>query len=364
MMNLRRILLNKLFLFTVPFFFISQGVLLTNCGHTTERKLQSAHNLEIAAWLPWWFQSSAFESAKNNVEVFDEIKPFWYELGEAGAIVPLSESTAEEYSNEAIHNFLIQNNIRVTVSITNNYNTLKTKLMLNNPHIKERHIRNIIELLKKNNFSGVEINYENMSPGDKDVFTQFIRDLSCALHKERKTLTLTLHPKSSHHPGNGGAKAQDWPELAKLADSFSIMCYDYSHKNTKPGPIAPIWWVEEVISYAVSIIPTEKICLGIPNYGYDWRKGEAKELYYEDIENLKKKYNTQVQWSEEDSVPFLKYKDKTGEEHQVWFEDKKSLLAKLDITQKYNLKGISVWTLGYDDPEMWQTIKKYCANIR
>lgn len=333
---------------------------LLNIGAATDKR-QKEKKLEVSAWLPCWFQSAAFESVKSNVAVFDEIRPFWYELGDDGEVIPssASEFSAGEYSNQSICNYLTENNIKITPSITNQYNMLKVKVMLSDPLTQKRHINNILTVVEKGNFQGIEINYENMSAGDKDAFTEFVKDLSIAMHKKGKTLTVTLHPKSATYSGCQGDRAQDWLRLSEFVDTVSIMCYDYSHKSTKPGPVAPIWWVEDVISYAITIIPQEKIYLGIPNYGYDWSGGEAREVYYKDVIILKERYKVKQKWDKKHKAPFLKYIDKNGREHQIWFENKDSLLAKLGIAKKYNLKGISIWALGYEDPNMWRIIEKY-----
>ena len=34
--------------------------------------------------------------------------------------------------------------------------------------------------------------------------------------------------------------------------------------------VAPINQVRRVLKYALTKIPPSKICLGVPNYGYDW----------------------------------------------------------------------------------------------
>ena len=46
--------------------------------------------------------------------------------------------------------------------------------------------------------------------------------------------------------------------------------YEWGYALSEPMAVAPINKVEQVVRFAVSQIPPEKIFMGIPNYGYDW----------------------------------------------------------------------------------------------
>jgi hypothetical protein len=54
-------------------------------------------------------------------------------------------------------------------------------------------------------------------------------------------------------------------------DSCAIMSYAFSWAGSAPGPISPMWWMEYIYDYAVTRIPREKIFLGIPGFGFNWR---------------------------------------------------------------------------------------------
>ena len=48
------------------------------------------------------------------------------------------------------------------------------------------------------------------------------------------------------------------------------MTYEWGYRYGSPMAVAPINQVERVLNYALTVIPSEKILMGIPNYGYDW----------------------------------------------------------------------------------------------
>ncbi|MEL7658324.1 MAG: glycoside hydrolase, partial [Bacillota bacterium] len=43
--------------------------------------------------------------------------------------------------------------------------------------------------------------------------------------------------------------------------------------------------------------------------------------------------------------PFYEYIDDQGRQHVVWFEDARSMKAKLDLVNEYDLAGIGFWTV-------------------
>ena len=135
-----------------------------------------------------------------------------------------------------------------------------------------------------------------------------------------------------------------------------------------PMAVAPIDQVERVIRYGVSVIPSKKILMGIPNYGYDWvlpyQPGRpASTISNTAAVQLAYKMGAQIQFDEKSQTPFFHYYDKEGTEHVVWFEDARSIDAKLRLVSKYNLGGVSYWTINRFFPQNWAVLNSlYTVN--
>ena len=123
--------------------------------------------------------------------------------------------------------------------------------------------------------------------------------------------------------------------------------------------VAPINEVRKVINYAVSVIPRKKIMMGIPLYGYDWTlpyvpKGEfAESVGCLEAVDRAAKVNAIIKYGVKSQSPFYNYFDKNKAEHVVWFEDARSMNAKLRTANEYNLGGVSYWTIGKYFPQAW-----------
>jgi len=44
----------------------------------------------------------------------------------------------------------------------------------------------------------------------------------------------------------------------------------------------------------------------------------------------------------------------SGQAHEVWFEDRRSFLAKVELVRRYGLNRVAGWRLGHEDPAIWQ----------
>ena len=126
--------------------------------------------------------------------------------------------------------------------------------------------------------------------------------------------------------------------------------------------VAPLLNVRAVLDYAVTEIPPEKIFLGIPNYGYDWPlpfvQGvtRAQSISNQYAIELAIRYNIAIQYDETSQSPFFHYTDDSGTVHEVWFEDARSMAAKLNLIAEYGFRGAGFWNLMRPFPQTWQVL--------
>lgn len=126
--------------------------------------------------------------------------------------------------------------------------------------------------------------------------------------------------------------------------------------------VAPLPNVRQVVEYALTEIPAEKIWLGIPNYGYDWPlpfvqgKTKAQSISPRLAVSRAWKYKAQIQYSETAQAPWYRYTDASGTTHEVWFEDARSIQAKLALIPEYGLLGAGYWNLMRPFPQNWRVL--------
>lgn len=114
--------------------------------------------------------------------------------------------------------------------------------------------------------------------------------------------------------------------------------------------VAPINKVRQVLDYAVTEIPTDKIIMGIPNYGYDWQlpfqRGITKAELIGNVEAVRiaAQNGAEIQFDETAQSPYFTYWAE-GRQHEVWFEDVRSIEVKIDTAISYGFRGFGYWNL-------------------
>ncbi len=307
----------------------------------------------IAAWLPTSFDAEAARATfEANKDLLDEVSPFWYGVVSDGRIIPDVGARDQELVRVA-H----ENNVLVIPTIHNIANPDAASDVISTPDRRTQHINIIMDEVRTYGYDGIDIDYESLTRDMEDEFTAFMQELATALHAEGKLLTVAVHAHT------GRPDYQNYADLGKVVDRLRIMTYDYSWSGSAPGPIAPVYWVQEVAEYAASVVDPAKIQIGVSFYAYDWPANwsdgaRAEARTYTEIEQIKASYQPRINLVEEDAGRPVQESSFTYAGRTVWFSNYRSLSAKLDMVRSMNLAGIAIWRLGNEDPYNWTTIRE------
>jgi spore germination protein YaaH len=228
--------------------------------------------------------------------------------------------------------------------------------ILHDPARSAHNIAAILALVQRQNFAGIDIDYENLHGGDRQAFSDFVDQLADALHAHGKTLSVTLFAKATDAGYDQRNVAQDYAAIGKVADEVRLMGYDYHWATSDPGPIAPVNWIQDVLRYAVGVIPPSKIILGVPMYGYDWVDGTGTPVAWLQAFRLATQYHATIRFDSASQTPYFSYTDAKGQYHQVWFENAASATAKLDVARNSAIGGVYLWLYGYEDTNVWPAL--------
>ena len=252
--------------------------------------------------------------------------------------------------------FARSKNIPVYAMITNAFNADTAASLLRNPLNVQNLITNTLNTLSANNYSGVNVDIEGIYASDRIYFSQFVQALSLALKANNYTITVDVPAKTYDSLTDAWNGGYDYNEISKYADEIAIMTYDEHWSGGLPGPIASIDWVESVIKYSITLIPKNKILLGIASYGYDWSITVPNKAYTIDEAYAKASLmGANIIFDSLSKCSYYNYIDQ-GINHSVWFENAESISYKLDLVNSYDLGGISIWSLAQTNSAYFNTI--------
>ena len=239
------------------------------------------------------------------------------------------------------------------------WNSDSAHSILSDPSARENCICNLINLCLQYDYWGINIDWENIYPADRTLFSAFIKTLSERCDENALSLIVSIPAKTCEDLTNTWSGAFDYAALGESADLIQIMSYDQHYSGGPAGPIASLSWVRSVLEYAVSLIPSTKISLGIPAYGCDWvlgKSGGANSFPLTDVAGLLEEKNAVTNWSETSAEPWIRYEAEDGSTHIAWFENQESVQAKLRLVGEYQLAGISIWNLGSGNSAFWTAV--------
>lgn len=228
--------------------------------------------------------------------------------------------------------------------------------VLSNATDTDKLIQNLVNLIKNTSFTGINIDFEQFAISDRSAFSAFLLNLSAKLHAVGKKLSVDVPAVTN------ADSAYDYGAIGAVSDEVIVMAYDYSYPGTPAGPIAPIDWVNQVLSYTTSQIPANKILLGIPAYGYDWSNGQAQALSLTQVDSLISTDHITPDWDATNDVPYFTY-IKNGVTHTVYYENTQNTNDELALVQQYHLAGIAIWRIGLEDTNYWTAVQQFLNNF-
>ncbi|MBE3575189.1 MAG: hypothetical protein IMW99_07050 [Firmicutes bacterium] len=297
----------------------------------------------------------AFE---RYVSMLNVVSPFWYSAKPDGTVVGEPEPRVIDLARKhGVRVIPLVNNAKVGGGLDQR---TENDRFLRNPAARARAIDQLVAIVKRHNYDGINVDFQLISPQARDGLTAFVRDLAARLHPMGKEVHVDVIPEAN--VPDVLHRAFDYGALGRFADRVILMTYDeHSGESTPPGPVANLPWVERNIRFALGYVPKNKLSLGVAVYGYDWpipsSKGTVQELSAKRAEATAREVGVPIRRTRTGAIPNITY-TRNGVTRSAWWEDATSARKKVDLAQKYDLRGISVWRLGFEDRGFWKMIEE------
>lgn len=292
--------------------------------------------------------------------------PFTYGITEEGGLVDLDDAELIAMANQGGVAPLMHLS---TLTEEGGFSNELASLVLNNTEVQNRLIENLVTTLQAKGYRGLDVDFEFVFPQDAGAYANFIRRLAQTLNPLGLPVIVALAPKTSSQQRGLLYEGHDYAALGAAVNEVLLMTYEWGYTYGPPMAVAPLPNVRAVVEYALTQIPAEKIWLGVPNYGYDWPlpfvQGETRATSISNryAVQLALRYNAEIQYDERAQSPWFRYRDESGVEHEVWFEDARSIRAKLALIPEYGLRGAGYWNLMRPFPQNWLVLSSL-YNIR
>jgi len=210
-------------------------------------------------------------------------------------------------------------------------------------------VDNIYGNLTEHHFAGVNIDFEELTPRDRQPLVAFMRQLRAKLQPAGLLLTESVPIEDP---------AYDLKLLAEIDDYLVPMVYDEHYQSGEPGPVASEAWFQKQIDRLGQIAPAEKMVIGVGNYGYDWTIGGtgSAETKFGEVMSQAAANHSAVEWNASMANPVYRYQA-GGRQHEVWFLDAVTALNQVRGAAAGGFRGVALWRLGAEDPDLWKVLQ-------
>ena len=357
----------------------------------------------LTGWLPYYSMKTYLPAVLNNADLIKEIMPFWYTLKYDGKTKKAVVTDVYKTANPSVpiaEPLAALRNAGMTIIPTISDGTDKLVLanLLAKPVSRKQVVDAIVATVASQNYDGIDLDFEGFAFIDPNTtwkttapnWVLFVKELSAALHAEKKILSITTPYLFNPAEAQKGYFVYAWAQIAPFIDRLRIMTYDYS--TSRPGPIGPIAWTEKTVKYAISIMPASKVYLGLPGYGKDWvtkvegvcpsnlakiitPSAKAGTFLMRDAASIAATYGAVPTYNETCAEVTFSYKrEYTGTtssglsttgtaSRTAWHQNAQSYSLRAQLVAKYQLGGAAQWVIGQEEPLAMVAIRDVATSI-
>ena len=275
-----------------------------------------------------------------------ELSVFSYGFREDGTLVPTPDEwlLAESQRFGAVPSLVL-----TSIDQSGQFSTHRAARLFQDRALQNNVLEHIIQVMGKKGYRILDSDFEFIRGEDAEAYFSFLRNARDRLHRQGFRLHVDLAPKSYADQPGLLYEAHNYSVIGEIADQVLLMTYEWGYAYGPPMAVAPLPQVERVLRYGVSEIPAGKIQMGLPNYGYDWTLPYEKERRAVTVGNqeavlLASRVGAEIRFDETAQAPTFQYRQ-DGALHEVWFEDARSVQAKLRLADSLGLGGLGIWNL-------------------
>lgn len=311
---------------------------------------------------------SSYNSFVNNVQNLSEVGLFMFRINRDN---PTEIEKFGEFSDADVRNLVSighRNNIKMLPVVHNllyrpggvTASKDVVRELVSTVANRRAFALNLVELIERYNFDGVNIDIEDVYIEDSQRLSLLFNEIGSVLRSRGYFLSASIPSRVSDEPWNPFSAPFDYAAIAPALDQFVVMLYnEHGWPGSGPGPVVSIGWMERVLKYAMTKMPREKIVAAVSVFGFDFNltTGVNTYLSYAMAIELAERYNRQIIFDPATQTPMFAYQDEQGNNHEVWFENSRSIMAKIQLAWKLGISGVALWRLGLEDPAMWTNIQ-------
>lgn len=230
--------------------------------------------------------------------------------------------------------------------------------------LQDKLIENIINTAKAKGYYGINHSVQYITRENQAFYEDYIKRLGERLEEENLFYVISITPKINIEGTEISFENLDFSKLSEYVDGFLLLTYNWGYSYSPPTSLAPINILQELIDVVTATVPKEKLSIGYPVIGYDWKlpyvPGDSVANAVTSLSAVRLAYDegVPIQYNQVAEAPYFFYY-RNQDLHNVWFKDARSIDAVSKLIQNNGLLRIAIWSIMFFFPQLWFILLYY-----
>lgn len=302
-----------------------------------------------------WFQvsgtagNSSIDNNMSTISGVNVIAPTWYSVTDASG-------NMSSYASADFVSKMHQRGIDVWALVSDFDTNVDFAQLYSSKAARTNMVNKLVGEAKSYGFDGINLDYENIKSAYAKDYLQFVRELSVACERNEIVLSTDNYKPEAYN------RCYNLKEQSKFVDYVIVMAYDEHYAGTDAGSVASLPFVKEAVEDTVQLVGKEHVIAGIPFYTRIWTTTDGNTTsravgMQAAIDQLNS--DGQVALWNDDCGQYVASYTVGSSTRQIWFEEEKSIEAKMQVIQQENTAGVACWKLGLEKSTVWSVISQY-----
>lgn len=302
-----------------------------------------------------WFQvsgtagNSSIDNNMSTISGVNVIAPTWYSVTD-------ESGNMSSYASADFVSKMHQRGIDVWALVSDFDTNVDFAQLYSSKAARTNMVNKLVGEAKSYGFDGINLDYENIKSAYAKDYLQFVRELSVACERNGIVLSTDNYKPEAYN------RCYNLKEQSKFVDYVIVMAYDEHYAGTDAGSVASLPFVKEAVEDTVQLVGKEHVIAGIPFYTRIWTTTDGNTTsravgMQAAIDQLNS--DGQVALWNDDCGQYVASYTVGSSTRQIWFEEEKSIKAKMQVIQQENTAGVACWKLGLEKSTVWSVISQY-----
>ena len=302
-----------------------------------------------------WFQvsgtagNSSIDNNMSTISGVNVIAPTWYSVTD-------ESGNMSSYASADFVSKMHQRGIDVWALVSDFDTNVDFAQLYSSKAARTNMVNKLVGEAKSYGFDGINLDYENIKSAYAKDYLQFVRELSVACERNGIVLSTDNYKPEAYN------RCYNLKEQSKFVDYVIVMAYDEHYAGTDAGSVASLPFVKEAVEDTVQLVGKEHVIAGILFYTRIWTTTDGNTTsravgMQAAIDQLNS--DGQVALWNDDCGQYVASYTVGSSTRQIWFEEEKSIEAKMQVIQQENTAGVACWKLGLEKSTVWSVISQY-----